>query len=477
MEKAPTTPEYREPSDHQNVGRAALAATEATQKSGETIKPQKIACMEVYPFSFENEANSSSVFEQITDLLPYWKDIGINTIWLAPVYPSPRKDMGYDVADYKAIDERFGTLDDFDNFVAKAHGQDQKVLMDLVLNHTSTEHEWFKKALSGDPKYREFYYFTDSPQADWHNFFDDKSAWATVPDRPGEYYLHSFHENQADLKWFNERGELNQDLLAEFQNTIDFWTKDHHVDGFRLDVPQAIDKDFDNPERNFGVVLQNDGEQSSQVIRELFEKRPELITTIEVFDVTDDDSVISRYAGPGKPIQYAMNAWLAMQPAPSLEQFSDSLRRIPHLMIATQSHDTPRRDISNEVLKELLGQSPEAVCLYMGQELGVENPSKEEFPDDKFFESDAQANMQLNAAIEEKKKENGGSISQAEIDEIAAEVRKNARANNRAPINVIDYLAKLATQAVDPNSPYSQLKTATNRWMAPSEADPQSHQK
>ncbi|MBR3322252.1 hypothetical protein IKG05_01265 [Candidatus Saccharibacteria bacterium] len=479
MEKeSKSTPENHEFTDDgilKTIGRTALQVEE-TKKSGETIKPKKIACMEVYPFSFEDGEGKSNVFEKITSLLPYWKNLGINTIWLAPVYPSPRKDMGYDISNYEEIDERFGMLEDFDNFVTEAHNQGQKVLMDLVLNHTSTEHEWFKKALSGDPKYRNFYYFTETPQEDWHNFFDDQSAWAASPNHPGEYYLHSFHENQADLRWFDEDGNLNQDLLAEFQKVIDFWTKEHHVDGFRLDVPQAIDKDFANPERSFEIALQSDGEQSSLVIEKLFGDRPELITTVEVFDVSDDDSVISRYSGPGKPIQFAMNAWLAMQPeSEMLEQFSNSIKRTPNLMVATQSHDTSRKDISNEVLTKLLEQEPEAVCLYMGQEIGLDNPSVEEFGNEAFFRSDAQADMQLKAAIELKKKENGGFISQAEIDEIIEKIRSNARANSRAPINDVYYLAELARQEVDPSSTYNFLKKATTSWVKRDEPDPNSN--
>ena len=444
-----------------NLGRAALEA-EKTQKSGEVVKPKKTFCMEVYPFSFENNEEENNVFDKIADFLPYWKDLGINTIWLAPVYPSPRKDMGYDISNYEAVDERFGTLEDFDNFVTEAHDQDQKVLMDLVLNHTSTEHEWFQKALAGEPKYRNFYYFTNTPQEDWHNFFDDQSAWAPSPNHPGEYYLHSFHEKQADLKWFDENGKFNQDLLVEFQKIIDFWTREHHVDGFRLDVPQAIDKDFTNPERNFEIVLQDDGKQSSLVIEKLFKNRSELITTIEVFDVSDDDSVISRYSGPGKPIQYAMNAWLAMQPeSEMLEQFSKSLEKSPNLMIATQSHDTSRKDISNNTLIQLIKQEPEAICLYMGQEIGLDNPSVEKFDNEAFFKSDAQADMQLKAAIESKKSANGGFISQEEVDEIVKNIRVNARANNRAPISSSHYLSELKNQIINPDSIYSLLKKAT----------------
>lgn len=474
MEKGPqNNPEQKIISEDTLKGLGKMAIrTEGSKKSGETAKLAKTTCMEVYPFLFEGNNSDTNTFKEITTFLPYWKDLGIDTIWLAPVYPSPRKDMGYDISDYKEIDSRFGTLTDFDKFVTEAHRQGQKVLMDLVLNHTSTEHKWFKKALSGDPKYKNFYYFTNSPQEDWRNFFDNQSAWALSPNNTGEYYLHSFHEKQADLKWFNENGELNHVLLNEFQNILDFWTKEHHIDGFRLDVPQAIDKDFTDPERSFETVLQSNGDQSKLVIEKLFSARSELITTIEVFDITDDDSIIPRYAGPGKPIQYAMNAWISMQPEQEmLEQFSKSIGRTPFLMTTTQSHDTPRKDISNEILAKLLTYSPGAICLYVGQEIGQKNPTVEEFDNDSFFKSDAQASMQLKAALAAEKAKNGGYISQLEIDQIVANIRQSARANNRMPINSSSYLAQLKEQANMPNSTYNKLKTEIASWKSRKEQD------
>lgn len=449
------------------IGKNAIEETEKSKASGETVSPKKTVCMEVYPFSFEDENEHETVFKKMQSCLPYWKNLGVNAVWLAPVYPSPRSDMGYDIADYTSIDERFGTLDNFDDFVHEAHESDQKVLMDLVLNHTSTGHEWFKKALAGDPKYRKFYYFTDQPQADWHNFFDNQSAWAPVPGQENEYYLHSFHEKQADLRWFDENGELNQELLSEFQDIIDFWTKEHKVDGFRLDVPQAIDKDFNNPTRDFGVVLASDGEQSSLVVEKLFGNRPELLTTIETFDF--DGSVIPRYAGPGKPIQYAMNAALVMGPKTPedlLQGFENALKTTPQLMVAVQSHDTSRLDTSNSVLKELLKQHPDlsAVCLYMGQEVGKENPSIQEFGNKAFFDSDAQADMQLDAAINQKEQELGRQLTEEEKESMATEFRIGARANNRAPIKYLEYFRELEKQIADPYSTYNQLRYSTISW-------------
>lgn len=175
------------------IGAAALRA-EQSKATGETVKINAPFCMEIYPFSFEDDSDEQNVFSKISRVLPYYEALGINTIWLAPVYPSPRMDMGYDISDYTDVDQRFGTAEDLDSLISEAHNRGQRVLMDLVLNHTSTEHEWFKKALAGDPKYQNYYYFTDSPQDGWHNFFDDQSAWERCPGQEDKYYLHSFHK-------------------------------------------------------------------------------------------------------------------------------------------------------------------------------------------------------------------------------------------------------------------------------------------
>ena len=446
------------------IGATALQA-ELGRVAGETVDIKAPFCMEIYPFSFEDDDSGQNVFNKISRILPHYKELGINTIWLAPVYPSPRMDMGYDISDYAAVDPSFGTMEELNDLVAEAHNHDQRVLMDLVLNHTSTEHEWFKKALAGDPKYQNYYYFTNSPQDGWHNFFDDQSAWECCPGQDGKYYLHSFHKAQADLRWFDEEGNINTDLVDEFRSIIDLWTKQHHIDGFRLDVPQAIDKDFSNPERSIQTLMSGDGEQSALVIAELFGNRPELLTTIEVFDPTDDDSIMSRYVGHGKPIQFAMNAFLAQQPEDvMLEEFHKSMNRTPELMVAIQSHDTSRQDLDNKILISLMNDNPSAVCLYMGQEIGIADPSAEDLNDEDFFRLDAQADMQFRAAVESKKQANGGSISESEINEIITEIRKNARANNRAPLNIEKYLHELEKQSKEPNSIYSQLKNAAFAW-------------
>lgn len=211
--------------------------------------------------------------------------------------------------------------------------------------------------------------------------------------------------------------------------------------------------------------MSGEGQQSARVIAELFGNRPELLTTIEVFDPTDEGVIMSRYVGPEKPIQFAMNAFLAQQPEDvMLEEFRKGMSKTPELMVAIQSHDTSRQDLDNKILIDLMNDNPSAVCLYMGQEIGITDPSVEELNDEEFFKLDAQADMQLRAAVEAKKRANGGNITESEIDEIITGIRKNARANNRAPLNIEDYLHELKKQSMETSSIYGQLKGAAFSW-------------
>ena len=132
-------------------------------------------------------------------------------------------------------------------------------------------------------------------------------------------------------------------------------------------------------------------------------------------------------------------------------------------MVAIQSHDTSRKDTSNEILKALLAKNPQAVCFYHGEEIGLEDPSIDEFSNEAFFESDAQADMQLKAKIAAREQEEGRALSQSEIAEIAADIRQGARANNRAPLST--YGSKLEKQANDPSSSYNALKNAISSWI------------
>ncbi len=179
--------------------------------------------------------------------LPYLHDLGIDAVWLNPFYPSPQVDAGYDVTDYRDVDARFGTLADFDQLVESAHGFGLRVIIDLVPNHTSSEHPWFRAALRSRPgsAERARYVFRDGrgptgaePPNDWVSVFGGP-AWTRVTGadgRPEQWYLHLFAAEQPDLDW------TNPEVRAEFESILRFWL-DRGVDGFRIDVAHGLAKD------------------------------------------------------------------------------------------------------------------------------------------------------------------------------------------------------------------------------------------
>ena len=188
----------------------------------------------------------------IRSRLPYLRQLGIDAVWLTPFYPSPQADAGYDVADYRDVDPRFGTLADFDGMVADAHALGIRVIVDIVPNHTSSAHPWFQAALASAPGSRERarYLFRDGrgtdgdePPNDWKSSFGG-SAWTRVTEadgRPGQWYLHLFDAGQPDLDW------MNDEVRAEFESILRFWF-DRGVDGFRIDVAHGLAKDPEMPD-------------------------------------------------------------------------------------------------------------------------------------------------------------------------------------------------------------------------------------
>ncbi len=197
---------------------------------------------QIYPRSFA-DANGDGMgdLKGITQRLSHLKDLGVDAIWLSPFYRSPQKDAGYDVSDYVNVDPLFGTLDDFDEMVDQAHRLSLRVMIDLVPNHTSSEHEWFQKALQAAPgsKERSYYHFKDGrgengelPPNNWQSMFGGP-AWTRVED--GQWYVHLFDSSQPDLNWENPV------VREEFEAILRFWL-DRGVDGFRVDQPHAMAK-------------------------------------------------------------------------------------------------------------------------------------------------------------------------------------------------------------------------------------------
>ncbi|MFE0800524.1 glycoside hydrolase family 13 protein [Streptomyces sp. NPDC058812] len=207
---------------------------------------------QVYPRSFADaDGDGLGDLRGITQRLTHLATLGVDALWLSPFYPSELADGGYDVDDYRDVDPRLGSLDDFDAMAAEAHRLGLKVIVDLVPNHTSHRHAWFREALAAGPgsAARDRYVFRDGrgergelPPTDWQSVFGG-SAWKRVPD--GQWYLHLFTPEQPDLNWENEQ------VRADFRTTLKFWC-DRGVDGFRVDVAHALVKDLTEPLRDLG---------------------------------------------------------------------------------------------------------------------------------------------------------------------------------------------------------------------------------
>lgn len=200
---------------------------------------------QVYPKSFADSNNDGiGDLRGIISKLPALAELGVDAIWLSPIFPSPQKDAGYDVSDYLDIDPVFGTLSDFDALLETAHGLGLKLMLDLVPNHTSSEHVWFQKALADSKsKYRNYYHFVsqDSVPNNWQSMFGG-SAWTKTDS--GDWYLHLFDSTQPDLNW------NNPEVRAEFEAILRFWL-DRGVDGFRVDQPHAMVKSDGYPDHPY----------------------------------------------------------------------------------------------------------------------------------------------------------------------------------------------------------------------------------
>ncbi|GAF13220.1 trehalose-6-phosphate hydrolase [Bacillus sp. JCM 19045] len=216
---------------------------------------RKSTVYQIYPKSFnDTTGNGVGDLEGIIEKLDYLKNLGIDVIWLTPVYASPQNDNGYDIADYYAIHEEYGTMADFDRLLEETHKRGMKLIMDLVVNHTSTEHAWFQNAkLSKDATYRDFYIWKDAREGDiptnWQSKFGG-SAWEWN-EATEDYYLHLFDVTQADLNWENE------ELRKHVYEMMHYWFE-KGIDGFRLDVINLISKDQDFPDDD-GTVAPGDG--------------------------------------------------------------------------------------------------------------------------------------------------------------------------------------------------------------------------
>ena len=263
----------------------------------------KSVVYQIYPKSFNDTTGSGQGdIKGITEKLDYLKKLGVEVLWLTPMYKSPQNDNGYDISDYYSIDESYGTMEDFEEMLREAHKRDIKIVMDIVVNHTSTENEWFKKSEEGDPEYKDFYIWKDAVNGkeptNWQSKFGG-NAWKWSEKRK-QYYLHLFDVTQADLNWENEK------VRKKVYEMIKYWLN-KGVDGFRFDVINLISKDQrflndDGSDTRFvpdGRRFYTDGPKIHEYLKEIHKEafgENELLTVGEMSSTSLENCV--RYSNP-----------------------------------------------------------------------------------------------------------------------------------------------------------------------------------
>ena len=355
---------------------------------------KKAVIYQVYPRSFQ-DSNGDGIgdINGIIERLGYLEDLGIDAIWLSPVYQSPQDDNGYDISDYQDIDPMFGTLDDMERLIKEAKNHHIRIIMDLVLNHTSDEHRWFLEAKKSKTNpYHDYYVWRDgvegTPPNDMTACFGG-SAWEWVPEVQ-QYYFHQFSVKQPDLNWDNPK------VRREIYDMI-YWWMEKGVGGFRLDVIDQIAKEPDKKITNNGPRLH---EYLREMSRETFQKG-DLITVGEAWGATTENakqfsnpdgselSMVFQFEHIGLDQQEGKEKW-DLAPLPFLKlkeiwnRWQTELNRFGWNSLFWNNHDLPRivsrwgndkeyRAESAKMLATLLHGMQGTPYIYQGEELGMTN--------------------------------------------------------------------------------------------------------
>jgi glycosidase len=338
---------------------------------------------QIYMPSFQDSnGDGTSDFAGMTSRLDYLQSLGIKGIWLTPFLQSPKVDNGYDVADYYQIDPVYGTLNNFRNFLNEAHKRNVKVIMDMVLNHTSTDSKWFQEARkSKDNPYRDYYIWKDKPN-NWESFFGG-GAWQR-DSLTNQYYLHKFAVRMADLNWSNPT------VVKEIQKVLRFWL-DLGVDGFRFDVINFLNTDDitkDNPVKDGKVqavynINQPGVKKAIVIIKSTVNEYPNRFTVGEIG--SDQIDVLKQYQSP-QLLDVVFNFNFGSIPTFSVERLFNELKSMEKNMndyptLFFGSHDNPR--LMNrlaggsveraEALAALMLTAKGVPFIYYGEEIGMQN--------------------------------------------------------------------------------------------------------
>ncbi len=371
---------------------------------------------QIYPKSFK-DSNGDGIgdLKGITQKLDYLEKLGIDILWLSPIYKSPFIDQGYDISDYYAIDPIFGTMEDMEELIAEGKKRGISIIMDLVVNHCSSHHEWFQKALSDpDGPYADYFYFIESDKEpnNWESYFGG-SVWEPVPGT-NKYYLHSFHKDQPDLNWQNP-------VLREEIYTMINWWLDKGIAGFRIDAIINIKKDLEwrslPSDRANGLVPVPESLVNAQPIEPFLQELKErtfakynAFTVGEVFNETDEelhffigkDGVFSSIFDFKQTMLGQEGKGWFDHTLPTADELKESIFQaheradsIGVLSTIIENHDEPRgvshyiaegpvNDTSKKALGTIQVLRKGIPFIYQGQEIGMENQvfeSVEDFDD------------------------------------------------------------------------------------------------
>ena len=350
---------------------------------------KEITFYQIYMPSFQDsDGNGISDFKGMTSRLDYLQSLGIKGVWLTPFLTSPKVDNGYDVADYYHIDPVYGTLNDFGNFLNEAHKRDIKVIMDMVLNHTSTDSKWFQESRkSTDNPYRNYYIWKDTPN-NWESFFGG-GAWK-LDTLTNQYYLHKFDVRMADLNWSNPV------VVKEIQKVLRFWL-DKGIDGFRFDVIDFLNTDdltTDNPVKDGKQQHVNDINQPGvkaaiAIIKSTVNEYKDRFTVGEIG--SDRIEVLKQYQSP-QLLDVVFNFNFGSIPAFSVERLFNELKSMEKNMpgyptLFFGSHDNPRlmdrlaggNTDRAKALAALILTAKGVPFIYYGEEIGMHNITANNF--------------------------------------------------------------------------------------------------
>ncbi|MBN8210384.1 alpha,alpha-phosphotrehalase [Bacillus sp. NTK071] len=416
---------------------------------------KKSVVYQIYPKSFnDTTGNGTGDIQGIIEKLDYLKDLGVDVVWLTPIYDSPQNDNGYDIRDYFSIYEEYGTMDDFDRLLKEAHSRDIKIIMDIVVNHTSTEHQWFVESRkSKDNPYRDYYIWKDGVNGEeptnWQSKFGG-NAWQ-FDNQTGQYYLHLFDVTQADLNWENEK------VRDEVYEMMKFWF-DKGVDGFRLDVINLISKNQDFPNDD-GSVAPGDGrkfytdgprvhEYMNEMNRNVFMKYNSM-TVGEMSSTTIEDCI--KYSNPERnELSMTFNFHHLKVDYPNGEKWSVAdfdFLKLKDILSTWQkemyegggwnalfwcNHDQPRivsrygndgdyRRESAKMLATTMHMMQGTPYIYQGEEIGMTNPKFDAISSYRDVES-----LNIFSILKEEK-----GYTEEEVLEI---LRHKSRDNSRTPV-------------------------------------------